>query len=351
MLFYFANEAIKALKKQLKEYKKAGKSVFILCDNHTQEHCLPLLQRYILFDFIEDVFVIQSGEEHKNIETAAYLWQKLLNKNADRNAVLLCLGGGVVCDMGGFVAATFKRGIDYVFIPTSLLAQVDASIGGKTAVNFNGFKNQIGLFYQPKMLCTIPEFLTTLPKKEVLSGSVEMLKHGLIANKIYWEELKNISNPSQMIQPELIKKSITIKMSICHADMYDVGERKKLNFGHTIGHALESFALLTSTKLSHGEAVAMGMIAESHISYQKKMINKKDLIPITRVLRCFFPSYLIEKKDYDTILSYLQKDKKTINNKVNFTLLSTIGNAVIDNQVSQNEIISAMDYLLHIQPH
>jgi 3-dehydroquinate synthase len=342
---YFASEAIKALEKQVKEYKKTGKFIFILCDNQTQKHCLPLLQTHIPFDFVEDVLVMKSGEGYKNIETSIYLWQKLLNKNADRNAVLLCLGGGVVCDMGGFVAATFKRGIDYVFIPTSLMAQVDASIGGKTAVNFNGIKNQIGFFHQPKGLYIIPKFLTTLPKKEILSGFAEMLKHGLIADKTYWKELKNICNSSQMIQPELIKKSITIKTSICNADIYDVGERKKLNFGHTMGHALEAFFLLSSNKLSHGEAVAMGMIAESHISYQKKMINKEELTSITHVLCHFFTPHLIEKKNYTTILSFLQKDKKTINDKMNFTLLNKIGNAVIDNRVNQDEIAAAMDYL------
>jgi 3-dehydroquinate synthase len=346
MLSHFADKAIKTLEKQIKSYKKAGRSVFILCDTHTQEHCLPVLREYISFDFEENILIMPAGEENKNIQTSTALWQELSEKNADRNAVLICLGGGVVCDMGGFVAATFKRGIDYIFVPTSLMAQIDACIGGKNAINLNGIKNQIGLFHQPKMVFTIPAFLATLPEREILSGFAEMLKHGLIADKTYWEKLSVIQDVSQIIRStELLKKSIDIKTAICNVDMYDMGERKKLNFGHTIGHALESFALYAGRHLSHGEAVALGMMVEAHISCQKKLINEKELALITNVLSRFFPPFSIEKKDYASILFYLQKDKKKINNNLNFTLLNAIGKAVINQQVSQIEIEQALDCL------
>jgi len=347
MLSYFASEAVTALEKQIKEYKKAGRTVFLLCDTNTQRDCLPLLRSFVSFDFVDDMLTIPAGEENKNIQTATALWQELLDKNADKNTVLICLGGGVVCDMGGFVGATFKRGIDYVFIPTSLMAQIDACIGGKTAVNLGGIKNQIGLFHQPETVFTIPAFLDTLPEKEILSGFAEMLKHGLIADKIYWEKLATIRAISQITSSESIKKSIYIKTSICNVDMYEMGERKKLNFGHTIGHALESFALLAGRALTHGESVALGMIAEAHISFQKKLISEEKFVSITDVLHRFFPPYPIENKDYSTILSYLQKDKKKVNNNLNFTLLDDIGSAVINQQVSQSEIKQALDSSFH----
>ncbi len=345
MVSYFGSEAIDALGEHVREYKREGRPVFILCDTNTRDYCLPVLDNFILFCFVEDVLTISPGEENKNIEVAITLWQQLLDKNVDRNAVLICLGGGVVCDMGGFVGATFKRGIDYVFVPTSLMAQVDASIGGKTAINFNMIKNQVGLFHQPYSIFTVPAFLDTLPEQEIFSGFAEMLKHGLIADKTYWEELAKVKHTSQIIEPGLIKKSINIKTTICNADSYDKGERKKLNFGHTIGHALEAFALSASHTLSHGEAVALGMMVESHISYQKKMISEMELLSITDVLRGFFPSFSLEKKEYDSVLSYLQKDKKRVGDKMNFSLLKTIGEAVVDQQVDREEIMLALEYM------
>ena len=335
---YFAGEAVKALKQQLKEYKRANRRVFVLCDTHTQVHCLPVLFECVP-DFTENILTIPAGEDHKNIQTATVLWQKLLDKNADKDAVLICLGGGVVCDMGGFVGATFKRGIEYVFFPTTLMAQVDACIGGKTAVNVSGIKNQIGLFRLPTIVFTIPSFLDTLPEKEILSGFAEMLKHGLIADEPYWKELAEINTISQITRPEWIKKSIQIKTIICTSDMHDAGERQKLNFGHTIGHALESFSLSAGCALSHGEAVAFGMMAAADISRQKRLISEVEAASIITVLcRFFSPLYRIERNDFPAILSFLQKDKKKINNKLLFTLLNKTGNAVINQQVNINEI-------------
>jgi 3-dehydroquinate synthase len=343
IMLYFDSEAINALKEHITVYKKKNRSIFVLCDSNTENFCLPVLQDYIPVSFIDKVITIPSAEENKNIETAVYLWRILLDKDADKDTVLICLGGGIICDIGGFVAATFKRGIDCLYIPTSLMAQVDAAIGGKTAVNLDNIKNTVGLFCQPKSVFIIPAFLRTLAEKEILSGFAEMLKHGLIADKTYWEELIRIKEISQIITPRLIKKSIDIKTTICNVDPYDRGERKKLNFGHTVGHAIESFALSISHPLSHGEAVALGMIAEAHISCQKKRIDKKEWISIAKVLRDFFPSFSIQERDYAMILSCLQKDKKKMNDQSNFTLLNRVGEAVINQQVNQDEIICALE--------
>ncbi|MDR1458819.1 MAG: 3-dehydroquinate synthase [Bacteroidales bacterium] len=344
-MLYFDNEAISALKKHIEKYKKEKKPVFILCDDNTETFCLPLLQDCISFPFLNEVMTIPSGEKNKNIETVVYLWQKLLDKNADRNAVLICLGGGMVCDIGGFVSATYKRGINYLSIPTSLMAQIDAGIGGKTAINLNNIKNPVGLFSQPSNIFVIPLFLRTLPQKEILSGFAEMLKHGLIADKTYWEELIAIKDISHITNVLLIEKSIDIKTTICKMDPYDTAERKKLNFGHTIGHALESFALSLGYSLSHGEAIALGMIAESYISCQKKLIRKQDYFSIVNALHHFFPSFSIHESDCPAILSCLEKDKKKINETLNFSLINGIGSAVIDQQVSQEEIIHALKQL------
>ena len=345
MLSYFADEAIEEIERRIKAYKRAYRPIFVLCDTHTHEHCLPLLQEYVSSDFVKNTLTIPAGEENKNIQTAITLWQTLLDKNANRNAVLICLGGGVVCDIGGFVGATFKRGIEYMLIPTSLIAQIDACIGGKNAVNLDGIKNQVGLFRQPDTVFTIPKFLNTLPEKEILSGFAEMLKHGLVADKTYWEKLATISAVSQITQYELIKKSILIKTSICNVDFYDMGERQKLNFGHTIGHALESHAMAVGRPYTHGEAVAIGMMVEADISFQKKLISEDELASITSVLRRFFSPVLVEKPDYTAILFYMQKDKKKVNNSFSFTLLNKIGSAVVNQQVSVDEIRQSIENL------
>jgi 3-dehydroquinate synthase len=342
-MVYFDDEAITMLTRHIEGYKKENKSVFVLCDTHTEKVCLPVLRDYVSFPFIDEVITMPFGEENKHIETVIYLWQRLLDRYADRNSMLICLGGGVVCDVGGFVAGTFKRGIDYVYLPTSLMAQIDAGIGGKTAINLNHVKNVVGLFSQPNHVFIIPFFLRTLPEKEILSGFAEMLKHGLIADKTYWNELTQIDDVSRIISPAFIKRSVEIKTAICNSDPYDVGERRMLNFGHTIGHAVESVALSSDSPLSHGEAVAVGMMAETHISLQKTMINKDEYLSVVRLLRKFFPPFPIQKYDCAAMLSALQNDKKKMNNKLNVTLLNAIGKATINQEVSQDEVIIAWE--------
>ena len=343
MTHYFEDNAIEMLGKQIETYKSEEKSLFIMCDDNTAKHCLSLLYSYYHFDFLHHTITVRVGEETKNIKALSHIYKMLSSCGANRNSILFCLGGGVVCDIGGFVAATFMRGIDCVLIPTSLTAQIDASIGGKNAVNLDTTKNLVGVFRQPDAIFTIPEFLETLPEKEIFSGFAEMLKHGLIADKTYWKKLIKITNSSQIIDTELIKKSIQIKTAICDRDPYEKNERKKLNFGHTIGHALESLALDNNYKLSHGEAVALGMMTETHISYQKNMIREEDFKSITKSLQKFFQPFDIDRKNYNSIFYYLHKDKKNDNNGLNFTLLDGIGSAVINQYASREEIISALE--------
>lgn len=343
---YFDNEAIFTLRKFVEQCKSNHKNMVVLCDSNTEKHCLPLLKNYIVSPFIDLVISIPDGEEHKNIETVTFIWKQLLENNLDKQTVLISLGGGVVCDLGGFVAATFKRGIESIYIPTSLVAQVDASIGGKTGFNIEYAKNQVGIFNYPQYNFIIPELLKTLSEKDIWSGFMEMLKHGLIADKVYWEKLIQIQSSSQMINPDLIKQSIKIKTAICENDPYEKEERKKLNFGHTIGHALEALSLETNRALSHGEAVGMGMIAESHISFQKSLISKEEFSSITDVLFCFIHKSILSTVNHDSFLFYLKKDKKKIGQSMNFTLIHSIGNAVINQDVRESEMISALDYLI-----
>jgi len=227
-----------------------------------------------------ELMTVPSGENTKTMATATTLYEQLLVKNADKNSTLLCLGGGMITDLGGFVAATFKRGMNCVFVPTSLMAQVDASIGGKNALNLGYAKNQIGLFSAPKATFIVTEFLQTSPEKEIRSAYAEMLKHGRIASEEYRKELKNIKSILQITNIKYIKKSVEIKTTICQEDENEENIRKKLNFGHTIGHALESFFLSNNTSVSHGEAIVMGIVAESHLSWQAGLLDMDSLMEI-----------------------------------------------------------------------
>ena len=345
---YFDAEAITKLGEYISHCKTSHKSIVVLCDNHTLDYCLPVLQKHIPFPFIDKILSIPFGEEHKTLETVANLWEQLFDNNIHRNTVLISLGGGVVCDLGGFVAATFKRGIDSVFIPTSLMAQVDAAIGGKTGFNFRQTKNQIGLFNFPENIFILPEFLETLPKREVLSGFAEMLKHGLIADASHWNELTEINFSSPTIQTQWIKRSVDIKTNICTLDPYEKYERKKLNFGHTIGHALESYFLAKTSPLSHGEAVALGIVAETHISFQHGLINEQELAVISDTLQHLFPIPKINDIDFPTLFYYLQKDKKKTDENMNLTLLNSIGNALINQSATEQDIILSLEYLKQI---
>ena len=301
--------------------------VAILVDENTKRDCLFKLPQ------IENALIIEikSGEEYKNISTCNFIWEQLTINNFDRNALLINLGGGVIGDIGGFCAATYKRGLEFIHIPTTLLAMVDASVGGKVGIDFKGFKNQIGIFNNPNAVLIYPKFLETLAENELKSGFAEVVKHALILDKSLWLKLKNTPF-TDLDWEDIIDTSIQIKNKIVLADPFEKGERKKLNFGHTFGHAIESYYLEKRTPISHGEAVFMGMILETKISDLSE--TEKNEIK-NYVLSNFSLPYTPKKSN---LHKFLLNDKKNQNEKINFTLLSGIGNCSIDNLFSINEL-------------
>ena len=301
--------------------------VAILVDENTKRDCLHKLPK------IENALIIEikSGEEYKNISTCSFIWEQLTINNFDRNSLLINLGGGVIGDMGGICAATYKRGLEFIHIPTTLLAMVDASVGGKLGIDFKGFKNQIGLFNNPKAVLISPEFLETLAESELKSGFAEVVKHALISDNSLWVKLKNTLF-TDLDWEDIIDTSIQIKNNIVLADPFEKGERKKLNFGHTFGHAIESYYLEKGTPISHGEAVFMGMILETEISN----LSETDKNEIKNYILSNFALPYTPKKSY--LHKYLINDKKNQDGKINFTLLSGIGNCSFDNLFSLDEL-------------
>ena len=301
--------------------------VAILVDENTKKHCLPLLPKLNNPIIIE----IRSAEKNKNISTCNHIWEQLTINNLDRNSVLINLGGGVIGDMGGFASATYKRGIDFIQIPTTLLAMVDASIGGKLGVNFNSLKNHVGLFSNPESVIINPEFLETLAEEELKSGFAEIIKHTLITDKYLWEEVTNTSF-NNLDWKEIIYTSIKIKNKLVNSDPKEKGERKKLNFGHTFGHAIESYYLEKRTPILHGEAIFMGIILESEISD----LTQSEKNEIKNYLLSNFALPHTPKKSY--LHKFLLNDKKNQEGKINFSLLKGIGNCTIDNLFTEDEL-------------
>ena len=301
--------------------------VAILVDENTKKYCLNLLPKLNNSIIIE----IESGEKNKTISTCNLIWEQLTINNFDRNSLLINLGGGVIGDMGGFAAATYKRGVDFIQIPTTLLAMVDASIGGKLGINFNGLKNQVGLYSNPESVIINPKFLETLPEEELKSGFAEVVKHALITDKGLW---KNITSTpfNNLDWKEIIYTSLKIKNKIVISDPKEKGERKILNFGHTFGHAIESYYLEKGTPILHGEAIFMGIILESEISD----LTQSDKNEIKNYILSNFALPYTPKKSY--LHKFLLNDKKNQEGKINFSLLKRIGNCTIDNLFTEDEL-------------
>jgi len=314
-MFYFDKEAQKKLNKYVKDQNP--EKVVVITDTNTQKLCLPVLKDKVSFAFHN--IVIPSGDTYKSMETLQDVWKALLEFNLDRKSLIINLGGGVVTDIGGFAASTYKRGIPFIHIPTSLLGMVDASIGGKNGINFMGAKNQIGNIRVPEMVLIWTEFLKTLPADELRSGFAEMLKHGLIADYDYWKELLK-AFPNN-IDKRLIKKSIEIKNQIVQTDPYEKGLRKSLNFGHTLGHALESFSHQTQKPLKHGEAVALGMILAAYLSYKKNLIGFTFVNQIKKSILNIYSIPKLSKNDINETIKFLRFDKKNTSGNINFVLL------------------------------
>jgi len=319
--------------------------VFILTDDHTKKFSLPLIDNYFSHEFTN--VNIPVGDKNKNIDTLKNIWEELLEKGGDRKSLLINLGGGVVTDIGGFAAVSFKRGIDFIHIPTTLLGMVDAAIGGKNGINFKGYKNQIGTIVPPKFVIIFPEFLKTLPPKEFDSGFAEMLKHGLIADHIYWNELLAYENKqaNDPVLLDLIKKSIEIKEQIITSDPHELGLRKVLNFGHTLGHAIESYLnYYKKNYITHGHAVAIGMILAVYLSTQITNFPFSKALGIKKIISNKYPYISFNKKDREKIIDLLSYDKKNINGQVYFVLLTSIGKPVINQIVPKEKILKAFDF-------
>jgi 3-dehydroquinate synthase len=315
--------------------------VFILTDSNTHTYCLPLIQE--LDSRLQQAVVIEipAGEKTKNPEYLFYVLDQFLAHRASRKSTCINLGGGMVCDLGGFASSIFKRGISCVHVPTSLLAQLDASMGGKTGVDFKGFKNLLGTFYPPQKVFISHRFLSTLPEREKRNGLAEALKHALIADKTYWDLLK--TNP--FAQTELlIKKSIEIKGQFITVDPFEKNERKKLNAGHTIGHALESWKLDTETPILHGEAVAAGLCIEAFISHQLGYMHTQTLAEITEIIFSFFPKINMEGYSVAHLLGLMQQDKKNESGKISLSLIREIGRASFDDYCDNQVMEDALTY-------
>lgn len=332
---------------QLINDKKYSKIV-LLVDENTAQHCLNYVLQWLAVDVPFEIIEIEQGEENKTIETCTAVWETLVEMNVDRKALLINVGGGMICDLGGFVASTYKRGIDFVNIPTSLLAMVDASVGTKTGVNLGGLKNMVGSFSQPQMVLIDTAFLETLPGNQMRSGLAEMFKHGLIADASYWNQLKNLSELTTEDLLLLIYHSVSIKNEIVLQDPFEENVRKLLNFGHTLGHVIETYSHSGKgiQPLLHGEAIAIGMILEAYISYKKNLLTKNSYLEIKETLNLMFESVVFTKNDIEICTHLLIHDKKNVNGVVQFTLLSDIGKGVI-NEVVDSELVNEAfnDYL------
>lgn len=336
---YFNEPGYLALNELLdqKNYSK----IFILVDTNTNEHCLPAFLSLMATEAPVEIIEIEPGEGLKSIVACVELWQLLTDMGADRKSLLINLGGGVITDLGGFVASTFKRGIDFINVPTTLLAMVDASVGGKTGVDLGHLKNQIGTITSPAMVVIDPVYLHTLSQQEMRSGLSEMLKHGLIADREYWEKFQELDKLDFEDIDELIYDSVRIKNDIVMTDMTENGIRKTLNFGHTLGHAIESHFLGTDTPLLHGEAVAIGMLLESFISMRKQMLSAGEYLEIKNTISDIYPMVKITERDTDSIMQLLVHDKKNEYGNIRFCLLEGIGKGVIDQEADNQLILSA----------
>ncbi|CAH0202366.1 3-dehydroquinate synthase [Chryseobacterium sp. Bi04] len=331
---------------QLNEFlhEKSFSKIFILVDENTHEYCLPILLGNMETDLGFEILEIEAGEEMKNIQTANQLWEILTEMQADRKALVINLGGGVITDMGGFVASTYKRGIQFINIPTTLLSMCDASIGGKTGIDLMHYKNMVGTFAFPEQIFIFPKFLETLPFKELRSGFAEMLKHGLIADKAHWEQLIQIHKLEVETVIPHIQTSMDIKQDVVEKDFHEKNIRKTLNFGHTIGHAVESLCLQQKNPILHGEAVAMGMICESYLAYLENLISKEDSQAIIENIQRYYPYLDISDFKDNDITALLMNDKKNTDSKINFSLLSEIGACNYDYQCSQKNILKSLDF-------
>ena len=323
--------------------------LFVLVDDTTRQTCWPLVASYPCLRGASLV-CIPANDTHKTLKSLTHVWQSLQSGGATRHSCLVNLGGGMVTDLGGFAASTFKRGINFINIPTTLLAMVDASVGGKTGINFNGLKNEIGVFNESKYVILDTCFLNTLDHENLLSGYAEMLKHSLIANEKMWAEHvrfdwhgSDLSLLTSLLSP-LVKMSVEVKERIVTEDPFEKGIRKALNVGHTVGHAFESFAMKTGRPILHGYAVAYGIICELYLSVTKTGFPVDQMRQTVSFIREHYGTFDITCDDYDQLIELMTHDKKNTSGIINFTLLGGIGDIRINQTATAEEIKEALDF-------
>ncbi len=318
-------------------------SLLVLCDSNTQVHCLPLLQPSFE-SYPHAVIEVPPGEMHKNIETCRFIWERMIGLGIDRQCLVINLGGGVIGDMGGFCAGTFKRGIRFIQVPTTVLSQVDASIGGKLGIDFGGVKNSIGLFENPQGVFIDTRFLLSLPERELRSGLAEIIKHSLIADASQWRSLFSLQDIGEADWNALIPPSLRIKQRIVEEDPWETGLRKSLNFGHTIGHGVEGMALKSPHPLLHGEAIAIGMICEAWLSWQWVGLPEEDLRQICSFLINLYGHRPLEESSFSRVLGLMRNDKKNTARGINFSLLPFIGACRTDCYGEESAIVEALQF-------
>ncbi|MCK9639732.1 MAG: 3-dehydroquinate synthase [Prolixibacteraceae bacterium] len=319
--------------------------LFLVVDQNSNLFCLPLLCDTHHIEKFKKI-VIPSGEENKLLASVEKIWLYLSQNGADRKSLVVNLGGGMVTDLGSFAASTFKRGVQFINIPTTLLSQVDASVGGKTGFNFNGLKNEIGVINQPLQVIIDTRFLKTLDHENLISGYAEMIKHGLIHSQDHLAELQkfDLQQPDYAILQGMIAHSVIIKNFFVEKDPNENNIRKALNFGHTIGHAFESLSLSKGQPLLHGHAVAFGMIAELYLSHLNSGFPDGNMHFLAKWLIAVYGKYQLSATDYEALFELMGHDKKNEGKRINFTLIKSVGEVEINQNCSKQQIFEALDY-------
>jgi len=318
--------------------------IFVFVDETTNKLCWSLVKDYLCLKDAQTI-VIGATDRRKNLDTLIHVWESLQQGKATRHSLLINLGGGMVTDLGGFAASTYKRGINFINIPTTLLAMVDASVGGKTGINFGGLKNEIGIFNDAEFVLLDTYWLQTLDEENIRSGYAEMLKHGLIADETMWAELINfnLAQPNLRQLASMLNKSVRIKERIVAEDPHEKGIRKALNLGHTFGHAFESWAMKRQPVL-HGYAVAFGLIAELYLATTRTDFPTERMRQTVNFIRAYYGSLPITCNDYPELIELMHHDKKNRGNEINVTLLGGIGDIRINQTITEGDIKEALDF-------
>ncbi len=330
---------------KLNEIITSHTKVFVLLDENTEKFCLQIINSIDLLKSNTIKIVIPSGEQNKNIETVQYIWSRLVENHADRKSLLINIGGGMVTDIGGFAASCYQRGIDFINVPTTLLGLIDAAVGGKTGIDFQGLKNQIGVFSQPLAVVILFEFLETLHKRELLSGLAEIIKYGFIVDKVFLEaRLQN--SPVNPVNPVLIKKAIEVKDEITCQDTTEHGRRKILNFGHTVGHALETYLLDNHQEIRHGEGVALGIVSALYLSEKYCNLSHDITLYYKDIYSKNFNRFDLTKIPVDDLMEIMRHDKKNEGGDIRFVLIEDIGKPVYDVVVKPEDVVDSITYLI-----